>query len=153
MEAININLLPVEDALRQKKEGKFRLIQSISVFLLLTLLFLATIGFILRFLQSKDISKVESAANSAESEVAFPTRELGLQHGVAIPLLLSGHGYALFFARHGSVHRRSPIRSSGAFFADWRALQQHAAAHVSMPARVSASCSPLVVIGGDDPQA
>ena len=79
MEAININLLPVEDALRQKKEGKFRLIQSISVFLLLTLLFLATIGFILRFLQSKDISKVESAANSAESEVAgFKDKEAAL---------------------------------------------------------------------------
>ena len=79
MEAININLLPIEDALRQKKEGKFRLIQGISVFLLLTLLFLATIGFILRFLQNKDISKVESAANSAESEVAgFKDKEAAL---------------------------------------------------------------------------
>lgn len=79
MEAININLLPIEDALRQKKEGKFRLIQAISIFLLLSLLFLSTVGFILRFLQNNDIGKVESAANLAENQVAgFKDKEAAL---------------------------------------------------------------------------
>ncbi len=79
MEAININLLPIEDALRQKKEGKFRFVQAISIFLLLSLLFLATIGFILRFLQNKDIGKIEAAANLAENAVTgFKDKEAAL---------------------------------------------------------------------------
>lgn len=79
MERININLLPIEDALRQKKEGKFRLMQTVSIFLLLSLFFLATVGFFLRFLQSKDIGNVESAASEVESEVAsFKDKEAAL---------------------------------------------------------------------------
>lgn len=70
MATININLLPFEDAIRQKKEGRFKIIQRISIFLLISLIFLATAGFITLYLQKQNINKVESQAYSAEQDVA-----------------------------------------------------------------------------------
>ncbi len=70
METININLLPIEDALKQKKAGRFRLIQGVSVFLLLILIFLASVGFILRFLQSQDIGRISRQVDLAQDQVS-----------------------------------------------------------------------------------
>lgn len=70
MAMININLLPFEDVIRQKKEGRFKIIQRISIFLLISLIFLATAGFITLYLQKLNINKIESEAASAEQNVA-----------------------------------------------------------------------------------
>lgn len=79
MEEININLLPAEDALRQKKASRFLLVQTISTALLLGLIFLTSATFALRVLQGQNISKVESLARKEELRVGeFKDKEAAL---------------------------------------------------------------------------
>lgn len=79
MERININLLPAEDALKQKKVRRFLLIQTVSTVLLLGLIFLTSSAFALRVLQGQNISKVQSLAQEEEARVGgFKDKETAL---------------------------------------------------------------------------
>lgn len=69
MAGISINLLPVQSRIDQKAQKKFRIIQTLSIVILLTLFFLASLVSALNILKSNDVSKLESEANVRETKV------------------------------------------------------------------------------------
>lgn len=69
MEKININLLPVEDALRQKELQRLNLIQNLSIGAMLVLIFLASATVALRVLQAQKIRAISTQAQTFEVQV------------------------------------------------------------------------------------
>ncbi|MBI4038193.1 hypothetical protein HY387_00870 [Candidatus Daviesbacteria bacterium] len=69
MEKISINLLPREDAERQKQLAKFHLVQFLSTSALLVLVFLSSATAGLRIFQSQNITKANIQAQAAEEKI------------------------------------------------------------------------------------
>lgn len=79
MAKININLLPAEDALKQKREKRFLLVQRVSSALLVMLIFLTAVTFGLKHLQRQNIQNLQSLAQQEETKVAnFKSKESAL---------------------------------------------------------------------------
>lgn len=65
----NINLLPADIRKQQLEEGKFRLVQTISVLSMLVLIFLASATFALGILQSQNVKNANLTLKNAEAKV------------------------------------------------------------------------------------
>ncbi len=82
MEKIKINLLPIEFTKLQVEQLKFKKVQLGGAVVILALVFLSISVIGLRFLQSKDISKLQNQLKQTEDEVK------GLQnHEVSLTVL------------------------------------------------------------------
>lgn len=77
--AMNINLLPLTYKRLQQQNSKFYKIQTVSIILLLSLVFLTSVTIALRFLQSQQIKAAESSLQESSSRVtAFKSKEAAL---------------------------------------------------------------------------
>ncbi|MDO8619041.1 MAG: hypothetical protein Q7R49_03820 [Candidatus Daviesbacteria bacterium] len=68
--AVNINLLPISFRQKQQQNSKFYKIQTISIFLLLSLIFLTSLTLAMRFLQTQQIQAAEVNFQNSNNKVS-----------------------------------------------------------------------------------
>lgn len=76
MNTISINLLPAENAVIKHQIQHKKLIQVSSILIILGLFFLTSLSFTLRFLQDRNVSKLQEEASASEAKISkFHDRE------------------------------------------------------------------------------
>ena len=69
MDKVDINLLPTEVSVEQKKQAKFSRIQAISIGVLLLLILVASLSVALRIFQAQQLAKLGKDAKTLEEKV------------------------------------------------------------------------------------
>lgn len=70
MAGISINLLPAQFKIDQKAQRKFQLVQTISIIVLLLLIFISSVSIAIRILQSKDLEVLKQEVKVSQDRVS-----------------------------------------------------------------------------------